>query len=95
MARAHLLDAATQVLGMCGLFHTYRRTVVWGVRLMFAKIEHASKPPASQIPMRSVSGGAASHAIPGTPVILPLIDPRASDASLPVISEQPGCSKAA
>lgn len=92
--RAHLLDAATQILGMAGLFHTYRRTLAWGVKLMFAKVEHATKPPASQIPMRSVQGGAASHALPGTPLILPLIDPQAAN-SLPVISAEEGCRKAA
>jgi radical SAM superfamily enzyme YgiQ (UPF0313 family) len=68
--RAHLLDAGTQVLGMCGLFHTYRRTLGWALRLMFARIEHAKRPPTSQLPMRSVQGGVASHALPGTPLPL-------------------------
>lgn len=94
-ARAQLLDAAMQVIGMCGLIQTYRRTMSWGLRLMFAKIEHATKPPASQIPMRSVRGEVASHALPGTPMILPMIVPNASSPSLPVIQDEPGCSKAA
>lgn len=88
--KAHLLDAATQMLGMCGLFHTYRRTLGWAFKLMWAKVEHASQPPASRLPMRSVCGNTASHAIPGTP-ILPMIAPV---DTLNVI-DQPGCSKAA
>lgn len=95
IARAHLLDAAMQVVGMAGLIQTYRRTLRWSLRLMFAKIEHATKPPASTIPMRNARGGAASHALPGTPMTLQLIDPTASSPSLPIIVEQPGCSKAA
>jgi radical SAM superfamily enzyme YgiQ (UPF0313 family) len=88
--KAHLLDAATQALGMCGLFHTYRRTLGWAFKLMWAKVEHASHPPASRLPMRSVCGNTASHAIPGTP-ILPMVAPV---DTLNVI-DQPGCSKAA
>jgi radical SAM superfamily enzyme YgiQ (UPF0313 family) len=90
-AKAHLLDAMTQVLGMCGLFHTYRRTLGWALRLSRAKIEHTTHPPASQLPMRSVGGGAASHALPGTPVFLSIIP---ASAELNVI-DSPGCSKAA
>jgi radical SAM superfamily enzyme YgiQ (UPF0313 family) len=66
--RAHVLDAAVQVLGMTGLFHTFRRTIVWAWHLWQGKIQHSSRPPACKLPMRSPDGGAASHALPGTPL---------------------------
>lgn len=72
-ARAHLADAALQGLAMVGLFHTYRRTLGWVWKLMRGNIQSASAPPASQIPMRSPSGGPASHALPGT--LLPVAPP--------------------
>ena len=63
----YLADAGMQVLGMAGLVRTIRRTVGWGFRLMFRKIHRHTHPPVSDIPMRSVEGGEAAHAIPGTP----------------------------
>lgn len=80
--RAHVLDAGIQGLGMTGLFHTYRRTIGWAWRLFRGDIEHANAAPASRIPMRNPQGGAASHALPGTPLpatARPVV-------SLPVIS---------
>ncbi len=66
--RAHFVDAGVQVLGMCGLFHTYRRTLGWAWRLFRGKIQRRMEAPTSRIPMRSAAGGPASHALPGTPV---------------------------
>ncbi|MHC4982972.1 MAG: radical SAM protein, partial [Planctomycetota bacterium] len=60
--------AGMQVLGMLGLTQTIRRTLGWAFRLMFGRIVRLSRPPASRIPMRTVDGGPASHAIPGTPM---------------------------
>jgi hypothetical protein len=65
--RAHMADAVVQAFGMWGLTHTFRGTLGWCLRLMRGKITRHSKPPLSQIPMRSPRGGPASHAIPGTP----------------------------
>ena len=65
--KAHLIEAAVQLLGMCGLAHTIRRTFVWVLYLMRGKIVRSTKAPTSRIPMRSVDGGPASHALPGTP----------------------------
>jgi radical SAM superfamily enzyme YgiQ (UPF0313 family) len=66
--RAHLLDAAIQLLGMAGLFQTIRRTLPWAWHLLRGRIEHSSLAPATKIPMRSPSGDTASHALPGTPL---------------------------
>lgn len=66
--RTHFIDAAIQVVGMCGLLQTYRRTLGWAWRLFRGKNIPTTHAPASRIPMRSVQGGAASHALPGTPV---------------------------
>ena len=65
--RGHLLDAGVQLLGMIGLFHTVRRTLPWAWRLLTSKIDHATRSPSGRLPMRSPTGGPASHAIPGTP----------------------------
>lgn len=65
--RAHVTDAVMQLLGMAALFHTYRRTLPWAWNLFRAKIEPATAVPTSLIPMRSATGGPASHALPGTP----------------------------
>jgi radical SAM superfamily enzyme YgiQ (UPF0313 family) len=64
--RAHLTDSALQLFGMCGLFHTYRRTVGWAWRLYRGEIGRRTDPPRSHIPMRSSEGGPACHALPGT-----------------------------
>jgi len=64
--RGHLLDAGVQALGMCGLFHTCRRTLAWAWKLSRGSIQHSTHAPASRLPMRSPDGGLASHALPGT-----------------------------
>jgi radical SAM superfamily enzyme YgiQ (UPF0313 family) len=66
--RAHLIDAVVQALGMCGLFHTCRRTLVWAWHLSRGNIQHSTHAPASRLAMRSPGGGSASHALPGTPL---------------------------
>ncbi|MHB8952341.1 MAG: B12-binding domain-containing radical SAM protein [Pirellulaceae bacterium] len=66
--RAHMMDAGLQVLGIMGLIQTYRRTSVWLWRLLRGTIQRAKQPPLSQIPMRSVRGAPASHALPGTAI---------------------------
>ena len=64
--RAHFADAAVQLFGMWGLAHTVPRTLGWCWHLLRGNIKRHTKAPASRIPMRSVDGGPASHAIPGT-----------------------------
>lgn len=54
-----------QGLGMWGLMQTARRTLGWTLRLRLGRIVRKSSPPTSQFPMRSFSGEAASHALPG------------------------------
>jgi radical SAM superfamily enzyme YgiQ (UPF0313 family) len=66
-SRLYLADAGMQVIGMLGLARTIRRTLGWALRLRWGKIVRQTKPPASRLPMRSVTGAAASHALPGTP----------------------------
>ncbi len=66
-SRLYLADAGMQFLGMLGLTQTIRRTLGWAFRLMRGNIKRATKPPHSKIPMRSIDGQAASHALPGTP----------------------------
>jgi len=65
--RAHLIDAGLQFLGMCGLFHTYRRTLRWVWRLSRGRIQRQTEAPASRLPMRSVNGGPAVHGLPDPP----------------------------
>lgn len=67
-SRLYLADAGMQALGMWGLLQTFRRTIGWAVRLMRGGIQRKPGVPASPIPMREASGGAASHALPGTPL---------------------------
>jgi len=64
----YLADAGMQVIGMCGLARTIRRTLWWALRLMRGNIKRHSRVPASRIPMRSADGRPASHALPGTPM---------------------------
>lgn len=64
--RAHLIDAAMQIFGMLGLIQTYRRTAGWAWRLARQDIQRHSAVPVSPIPMRSIDGKAADHALPGT-----------------------------
>ncbi|GMU20701.1 MAG: hypothetical protein AMXMBFR13_07970 [Phycisphaerae bacterium] len=66
-SKLYLADAGMQVIGMMGLVRTIRRTLGWALRLRGGRIVRQTKPPASKLPMRSVNGGAASHALPGTP----------------------------
>jgi radical SAM superfamily enzyme YgiQ (UPF0313 family) len=65
--RAHITDAAVQIMGMMGLIQTIRRTLGWSWRLFRGRIQRAEQPPRSRIPMRAPNGGPASHALPGTP----------------------------
>lgn len=64
-SRLYLADAVVQVLGMNGLLLTVRRTFDWALRLRFGRIRRKSAPPNSPLPMRSVDGRAAEHALPG------------------------------
>ena len=63
--RLYLTDAGMQVLGMWGLMQTMRRTLGWAWRLLGGHIVRSTRAPASRIPMRGVSGQAASHDLPG------------------------------
>ena len=63
----YLADAIMQLVGMWGLTQTIRRTFGWAVRLMRGPIVRRSDAPSSPIPMRSMHGGPADHALPGTP----------------------------
>ena len=65
-AKTQLLDAAIQCVGMAGLFHTYRHTIGWMLKLVTGRIERAAAPPISRLPMRDPAGGPAAHALPGT-----------------------------
>ena len=65
--KAHLGDAGVQIVGMVGLAPTIRHTFAWALRLMRGHIKRHTQVPASQIPMRAIDGGAASHALPGAP----------------------------
>jgi hypothetical protein len=66
--RSHLVDAGVQLFGMSGLLHTYRHTLGWAWSLYRGKIDRRNQAPTSRVPMRSVAGGPASHALPGTPI---------------------------
>ncbi len=65
--KAHLADSFVQLFRMWALADLFRRTFIWNIRLMRGKIKRCSQVPASKIPMRSVDGQPASHALPGTP----------------------------
>ncbi|MCP4249636.1 MAG: radical SAM protein [bacterium] len=65
--KLYLADAVMQLAGMWGLGQTIRRTIGWAFRLMRGNIRRKSALPTSRIPMRSPDGGAAGHALPGTP----------------------------
>ncbi len=65
--RLRRMGIAVQLLGMIGLAQTIQRTLGWGLRLLFGKIIRRTAVPTSSLPMRSITGGAASHALPGTP----------------------------
>ncbi len=94
-SKLYLADALAQVIGMWGLGHTVRRTIGWAVRLMGGKIRRVDVSPSSPIPMRSVEGEAAAHALPGTPLAgcaAPSPATNANDArrglTLPVIDRE-------
>jgi len=65
-SRVHFVDAGEQLLGMKGLLLTLRRTLGWTLRLHLGKIRRRTAPPMSPIPMRSIDGLEADHALPGT-----------------------------
>jgi radical SAM superfamily enzyme YgiQ (UPF0313 family) len=69
----YLADAGMQVIGMWGLSHTIRRTFGWAMRLTRGEVQRRTAIPTSHIPMRSVEGGVASHALPSTPVSMSLV----------------------
>lgn len=58
-----MFDAGLQLVGMAGLCQSVRRTIGWGFRLMFGKIQRKHALPASKIPMRNPSGAKADHDI--------------------------------
>jgi radical SAM superfamily enzyme YgiQ (UPF0313 family) len=60
--------AHMQIFGMMGLVMTIARTFGWALRLMSGRIERETRPPVSQIPMRSVDGAPAGHDPSVTPV---------------------------
>jgi len=68
-SRLYLIDSIMQLIGMWGLSHTIRRTLGWAFRLMRGNIKRKTQAPISTIPMRSVDGNPASHALPGTPTV--------------------------
>lgn len=63
-SRLYLADAGMQVIGMYGVTQTIRRTFGWALRLLRGPIVRRTSPPTSALPMRSVSGEQASHALP-------------------------------
>jgi radical SAM superfamily enzyme YgiQ (UPF0313 family) len=90
-ARAHLVDAGVQLLGMAGLLRTYRHTLVWAWRLAFGKIKRATQAPCSPLPMRNPQGGPANHALPGTRLAIttPESAPRTFAIELPPSERAP------
>jgi len=62
-AGLYLADVAIQVTGMLGLTKTFRRTLPWALRLLFGRIRRTDQIPTSPIPIRSATGGRASHAL--------------------------------
>jgi radical SAM superfamily enzyme YgiQ (UPF0313 family) len=72
--------AGMQLVGMLGLTQNIRRTLGWGLRMMFGKVERLARPPVNRIPMRGLGGAAACHA----PVDVVVPARRAGALSLPV-----------
>ncbi|MCG3179301.1 MAG: hypothetical protein BIFFINMI_01635 [Phycisphaerae bacterium] len=68
-SKLYLADFTMQIIGMWGVSQTIRRTFGWMTRLMRGQryITRKSKPPVGTIPMRSVQGDLAAHALPGAP----------------------------
>lgn len=61
--KVHFSDAVWQVFGMWGLAQTFRKTFGWVLKLRFGKIRRRLVPPTSRVPMRSVDGSRAVHAL--------------------------------
>ncbi len=59
-------DIFVQLLGNWGVVQTIRRTLGWGLRLKYGKITRRTALPASQIPLRSLSGEKGCHDLPGS-----------------------------
>src|SRR5258706_14816880 len=78
--------AGMQLIGMLGLFHTFRRTFTWAIRLAFAKITRLTHPPTSAIPMRSIEGDTASHAAFEGPIPITVKNKKRRSIPLPVAS---------
>jgi len=61
--RVGMKPAYMQMVGMIGLTQSIRRTLGWGIRLIFNKIERLAVPPQTAVPIRGVAGGEpADHA---------------------------------
>lgn len=62
-SRLYFADSIAQAAGMRGFLQTLRRTVPWAWNLWRGPIVREDKPPLSAIPMVSVLGGRAEHAL--------------------------------
>ncbi len=80
-SRLYLADSGMQLIGMYGLAQTLRRTLDWALRLRKGGIRRRTSALVSRIPMRSVSGDTASHALPGTPLAGDMPQPVSAGAS--------------
>jgi radical SAM superfamily enzyme YgiQ (UPF0313 family) len=78
----HLIDACVQGFGMWGLYHTFRRTIGWFFHLLGGPIVRTSRPPGSRVPMRSTSGAAAAHHLPGSEQLVVLKEADACSSDL-------------
>ncbi|MBI2299657.1 MAG: radical SAM protein [Armatimonadetes bacterium] len=85
--RAHLYDAGFQAFGIWAVAKTLPSTLAWAWHLLRGGIVRSTAAPTSPIPMRSATGGAASHALPGTPlaeapvsVAVPVVEPQPAPA---------------
>ena len=54
--------AGMQLVGMVGLFHTIRRTAMWALRLMFARIDRLKEVPRYPLPLRRLESAEAGPA---------------------------------
>lgn len=61
------IEGLFQAYGMYGLTMTLRRTLPWLMKLYRGPIVRSTRPPHSQLPMRSPDNAPAAHALPGTP----------------------------
>ena len=60
-SRLGFKPAFMQALGMWGLWHTFRRTLGWALRLMWGPVRRSAPMPVSPFPLRAPAGGGASH----------------------------------